>query len=733
MKNHNKLSNIITALVLVLVTLAVVLLSKFTGNSNYSESGQTFAPVNGNIDIKIGDNLISEYTICYDFGMKNAADRLEELIEQESAIDIKVSSKKSAEKCIYLHRDKAKSGISISNSNVTISSRDAKDCMHQVNVFSNTYLGYAFAGESREHIIENTTYVNIPADVREVSEPWMTNREPIICLWKTNAARGLYTDQNVSLKSELLSYSDDQLYQYVKMMKQLGFTGIQVTDMCSSWAQYGGYEYVQQRIRFMADAAHSMDMKFTLWVWGAEFDGYGWVDKDNKYIDFEHLSQEDEDIVNTFDKYYSIYAKLADCSDRVIMHFNDPGNLNSSKDIGFFAEEFRKKCVEVNPSIDFGINCYRLDNNIDEIKDYIPKGTMIYTGAPHTEDEVANYRGYSDWVATREFRRGVWSWNLCEMEIDQAAEMNVNAEVIAETYRFTKEAGEVMPPEYWGEMDSYHLLNIFSLYCAANLLQDPCEEPDMLLHEISDKVVGEEYSEVLYESLSIIQDARSGRHWDEFKLNEDTGIIFSKDYPAESLRDRCDAVIPKMEELANSDLKNNSISLPISNSELIQLIIPHLVQIREYADFRISLKHAEEMYAKGEDSDAIQEYINEMYTPVHEYNTVTGCWGQVEARAQSILLEEFCEKASLEIPRNANFDEFRKRRIYAEMLAKQETTNACVKFSKEAGFQLGMAYGEEETKRLIEELVEEGLLLEDEEGLVYLTDWEAENIKYSFN
>ena len=58
MKNHNKLSNIITALVLVLVTLAVVLLSKFTGNSDYSESGQTFAPVNENIDIKIGESKL---------------------------------------------------------------------------------------------------------------------------------------------------------------------------------------------------------------------------------------------------------------------------------------------------------------------------------------------------------------------------------------------------------------------------------------------------------------------------------------------------------------------------------------------------------------------------------------------------------------------------------------------------------------------------------------------------
>ncbi|MCR4696402.1 MAG: hypothetical protein K5654_03725 [Lachnospiraceae bacterium] len=723
---------IICICMLLLLTACLV----FVSQKKYSDSKRLVSEIasDKNVDVKIGDTPISEYRICFNTGAGEAARVLKKYIDSESGTDIKTSFGKPTANCIYVCKAKGNRGIKIEDGIITISGSDSSECLEEVYVFANMYLGYAFAGEEREHILENVSYSNIPKNVRFVSEPWMSNREPIVCLWKTDTVRGIYTDRNISLKSELMMYSDDELYQYVKMMKALGFTGIQVTDMCSTWAQYGGYEYVQDRIRFMADSAHSLDMKFTLWVWGAEFNGYGWVDKSVKYIDYSHLSQEDEECIATFEKYYSIYAQLADCSDRVIMHFNDPGNLYSSKDIGYFAEMFRQKCIAINPDIDFGLSCYRHDNNIDEIKEYIPKGTMIYSGVAHTEDEQETYKNYSNWIATREFRRGIWSWNLAEMEIDQLSEMNVNAKVIAETYRLTRDAGELVAPEYWSEMDSYHLLNIFSLYCSGNLLQDTTLNEDELLREISERVVGIENEDTLYESLNIIQDARSGEHWDEFKIKDsDSYILLSKDYPAEDLVKRCDEVIPKMQELADKELKENTVPLPIPTSDLIALIIPHLEQIRKYAEFRIALDKGEDMLKNGKDKETIQKYIDGIYTPIPTYNTITGCWGQVEARSQYILLERFCSKADIEIPRDDSFDDYRKKRIYGEMIVIQENSDAILSFDKRAGYQLGIAFGNDETERLINELVDDGLLVDDGDGRVHISDWNRENLIYSFD
>lgn len=733
MKMHkDNVIKIICAAILLVLTACIVVVSqkKYADSRDMNKNS-----INGrHIDIKIGDASINEYKICFNAGARAAALKLKKYIDDETGLNVKTSSIKPSDKYIYVCKAKGANGIKIENGNITIMGSNPEECIYEVCVFANMYLNYSFAGEEREHLIENVSYSNIPENVRCVSDPWMVNREPIVCLWKTDTVRGIYTDRNISLKSELMMYSDDELYQYVKMMKALGFTGIQVTDMCSTWAQYGGYEYVQDRIRFMADAAHSLDMKFTLWVWGAEFNGYGWVDKSVKYIDYSHLSQEDEECIATFEKYYSIYAQLADCSDRVIMHFNDPGNLYSSKDIGYFAEMFREKCIEINPNIDFGLSCYRHDNNIDEIKEYLPKGTMIYSGVAHTVEEQESYKNYSDWIATREYRRGVWSWNLAEMEIDQLAEMNVNAKVIAETYRLTREAGEAMPPEYWSEMDSYHLLNIFSLYCSGNLLQDTTLDEDTLLREISESVAGSEDADTLYESLNIIQDARSGEHWDEFKIKDsDSYILLSKDYPAEELIKRCNEVIPKMEELSFKDLQNNTIPMPIPTSDLIALIIPHLEQIRKYAEFRVALDKGEEMLKNSSDKEAIQKYIDGIYTPIPTYNTITGCWGQVEARAQYILLERFCTKANIEIPRDESFDDYRKRRIYGEMIAIQENSDEILHFDKRTGYQLGIAFGNDETERLINELVEDGLLVDDSDGRVHISNWNLDNLSYSFD
>ena len=272
----------------------------------------------------------------------------------------------------------------------------------------------------------------------------------------------------------------------VKMMKYCGFNGIQVTDMCSTWAQYGGYEFVQQRIRFMADAAHSLDMKFTLWVWGSEFTGYGWTDDSVVYNGDGMWARENPKVQASFDKYYDIYARLADCSDRVIMHFNDPGNLSDSSDIGYYAARFKEKCIEKNPDIDFGVSCYTYQIDLGALKEYIDGNFTVYSGTSKSDADFEAVGKFREYAKNNELAMGVWSWNLCEMEIDQLAEMNVNAKIIADVYGRNSLLDDRYKPEYWSEMDSYHMVNLFSLYCAGQMLNSPDKNPDEVLMEICD-------------------------------------------------------------------------------------------------------------------------------------------------------------------------------------------------------------------------------------------------------
>lgn len=603
-----------------------------------------------------------------------------------------------------------------------------------VNAFANTYLGWAYAGSDEEHISTFADVLRIPYDtsfMKEGNVVWMEEREPIICLWKTNTARGAYYDGNTSLASEVMTYSDDQLYEYIKMLKYCGFTGIQVTDMCSNWAAFGGYEFVHDRLRTMADAAHSLDMKFTLWVWGAEFTGYGWVDETVTYSrEGYHYAYENPDVVATFEKYHSIYAELADCTDRLIAHYSDPGQLPSSEDIGYFAAKLRDTFRSINPDVSFGVNCWKNDIDIGVLRTHLGNDFIAYEGGEfNNPDGRSAFRASCNYF---EIPFGTWSWNGCEMEIDQLAQMNVNAKLLQKRYQEAVAVDAIRGESvYWSEMDSYHLVNVFSLYCSGHLLQDPFASADEVLRSVAYDMVGEEYGESLYEILDLIQDARTGDSYDTFFHSKQDYVLTSENYDAEDILERSNRLLPILQQMIQSDLQTNVIPLPCTVTELLKLVEPHVAQIQQYAQFRKGMYELEKMHASGNASfDELQKKLNEIYIPIPEYNCIIGMWGQIESRAQYSMVEEFCARTGLDIPKDPIFRYYRKQRIYQEMCSYQKG-RADIYYRAKGVFQWGMAYSEKAAIELEDELIAEGLLSETEDGYIYLTNWE--DYKYHFN
>ena len=188
-----------------------------------------------------------------------------------------------------------------------------------------------------------------------------------------------------------------------------------------------------------------------------------------------------------FDKYYTIYAELADCCDRVIGHYYDPGNVYSAEEIGYYAAMLRDKFKAVNPDIDFGVSCWvdAYDKNV--IVEALGADVTLYESGHH-DDENA-YTAFRSTVRDLGCRLGTWAWNTCEMEIDQLAQMNFNMEIIRSVYQTARKYDEIAKPAYWSEMDSYHLLNLFSLFCAGQLLIDPDTESEELYEQISTAAV----------------------------------------------------------------------------------------------------------------------------------------------------------------------------------------------------------------------------------------------------
>lgn len=678
-------------------------------------------------EVYVGDVPIANYTIvCPGKAVQPVGRELQYYIAQTGGGYLSVEKKTEGPR-IRLEIDKnlgqGESVLSVEDGEVTLAASSLENLYDTVYLFLDTYLGWIKTGTDQAHISNTASVIRVPAQVKAV-QPWIREREATVVLWNVNYPRGIHLNDNVTLKNNIIDFSEDQLYEYVKMLKFCGFTGVQVTEMCSAWAGAGGYQAVHDKIRILADAAHSLDMKFTLWVWGAEFSAFSWVDPEvpNSFYTQEYpLARENPELVAVFEKYYSIYAELADCCDRVIGHYYDPGNLQNSEDIAFFGKMLRDKFKMVNPDIDFGISCWVDAYDKETLASVLGTDVTFYEGGHHDNEE--DYTSFRSLIARLGVRLGTWAWNTCEMEIDQLAQMNFNMEVIRSTYQTARKYDSIVQPSYWSEMDSYHILNAFSLYCAGQLLIDPDKASEVLFEEIATAAVGPEYAGDFAEMLSIIQDARTGDSWDTYGWSNENYILKSEDYPAQQILERCDKVIPVLKEMINADLESYTLPLPISLRETLSMMLPHLLQIRRYAEFRIGLEELEEAYSRGIPTEELTEKLYEVAEPVPDYDCVMGVWGQIEARAQYEMLADFCRETGMEMPRYMEFDEGRKRYILQQIICFQRETPEPYEWASPY-YQWGLAYGADETIRLVEELVQEGYLERLENGRVRLTNWE---------
>ena len=683
-------------------------------------------------NILIGDKDVSQYTIvCDSKKCMDAGQALQYYIQQASG-DILNIDNKSNGATLSLIIDKKlgaeERNCEITDGNVKITAGSEEALLKEVHLFANVYLGWMYAGTEKEKISYLPSVIRIPENVVE-QEAWIEEREAIVTLWNLNFARGTYLDSDVSTKTNILDFTEEQIYEYVKMLKFCGFTGVQVTEMCSTWAATDGYEAGHEKLRMIADAAHSMDMKFTMWVWGAEFADAGWVDDEvMNFYGSGDFARNDPAVPPIFDKYYSIYAELADCCDRVIGHYYDPGNLLFAEDIAFYAKILKDKCLAVNPDIDFGISCWVdvYDKNV--FIQALGNDVTLYECG--WRENPRTYESFRTQISSFGCRLGTWAWNTCEMETDQLAQMNFNLEVIRSVYNTARQYDYIMKPSYWSEMDANHVINVFSLYCAGHLLINPDTTSEEIYKQISTATVGPEYAETFAEILSIIQDARSGYSFETYTWNNEKYILKSPDYPAESILVRCEQVLPVLDEMIEKEIESYSLPLPISLNDLLQLVRPHLLQIQDYAQFRVDLRELEQDYADGVDLQVLEKRLYEISEPVKNYNTVIGAWGQIEARAQYEMVMAFCEKTGLEVPMHAAFQNERKQRILAQLITYQMELDEPHKVS-DTFYQWGLAYGPEETARLVQELVDEGLLIRDEDGLVYLANWD--NYLYHFD
>lgn len=566
-----------------------------------------------------------------------------------------------------------------------------------------------------------------------INNPWIKHREPSVCLWKPDYIRGYISNMNTSLFTDFSVFSDRQLREYALMMKVCGFTGVQVTDMCSCWRPSGSPEFVHDRLRVFADALHENGMEFTLWCWAAEFSAHGWADPEVHYSNNDgRPARECPDIVAVFDKYYDIYASAAGFCDRVIAHFYDPGNLTDEDDVLFFLDRFAKKFREKNPNIKIGVDTWAAPDDFPtRLVESGHKDIMLmelpFLPIWREEGKRSNFR---QGVKELGCELGSWGWYTCEYEQDQRPFMTVNNRVIKDVYNKTREqADHILVPSYWSEMDAYHVLNFFSMYAAGHLLINPDEDPDELLAQSAELIVGKEDKEDFLFVLELIRDARSGDTWNTYWWTEGNYILRLGD--PEEIFKRAEKASEILKVMEAKKKEKAGVALPVKQWQFIRLMQPHVEQIKAYAEFRIGYGKLKSLYAQKGDCEEVRTLLKKLGKAVPEYNCTTGLWGQPEALEQFKLLAEFCKESGFEIPRDGVRDFTFKRRLMDHLYVNQRSDTSgkywCSKYYYEAGAGIPCDY----IDVLLDELCRDGVIEMNDNGEVALVD--SESVRFDFS
>lgn len=484
--------------------------------------------------------------------------------------------------------------------------------------------------------------------------PWIEKREYSLVGWTPEFPRGVFSNPDADKRPNIWLYSDQQIQDYVDMFDAFGFSGIQLMETVNSYANLGSIDAYEDRLKKFAKAAKKSNQEVTLWVWAAQFNRYGWVDNDITYTPQAGKNAfTDPKVRAGFERYYNGYVKMAPYTDMLITHFYDPGMLKDRADVFSYMHLLLNKFKAVNPKVQFGVDFWASASDAEYMKQIVANGFsdayLLESGMPHLYPPGKRELLHQD-AKQRNLKMGIWGWHMADRETDQFPAMNVNTEVISHFYKQIRDGvDKIQHVQYWSEMEAYHLCDIFSMYSHAQLLWNPDKDPDQILTEISSGIWGPVNGPKVLKALKLIQDIRSGPTWDTYwSYKGRADRYYGTEDPAND-RDRAAVALNDLVNMHTDTAFVVKFPLPFSPSAFIELITPHIRQIKQFAEFRIKEKAIHDAAAKGVSKSELERLAVDAWQPIPDYNTWIGTFGQAEARVQEMMMSKLGKDLNIKV------------------------------------------------------------------------------------
>ena len=489
-----------------------------------------------------------------------------------------------------------------------------------------------------------------PINISEA--PWIPKREWTLCPWAPELVRGAFNNPNADKRLNVWLYGDQQIADYVNMFDAFGFSGCQLMETVANYSILGSVEAFQDRQLKFAKAIRTNGQDVTLWVWAAQFNNFGWFDPEVTYSPAKgHSAFTDPKVRAGFEKYYNGYAKMAPYVDMLITHFYDPGSMKDRADVFSYMRLLLDKFRSKNPSVQLGVDFWASDSDSAYMKELLDNGfsdaLLLESSMPHLYPPGKREALHQE-AAKRKLRMGVWGWHTAEIETDQNPMMHVNTQLLKHFYQQVKNSAAIIHPiSYWSEMEAYHLVNIFTMYSSAQLLWNPERDADEILREISYGIWGPENGIKIFEALKLIQDTRSGPTWNTY-------WVWSKEHRLGTADPHSDLIRAEKGITDLQNLKTDSsfvvkFPLPFSPATFVELMIPHLFQIRQFAQSRVEVDKIKEAAGNGVSKSELTRLINAAWKPIPDYNTWIGMFGPLEAAKQEKLFRDLAKELELKL------------------------------------------------------------------------------------
>lgn len=564
-------------------------------------------------------------------------------------------------------------------------------------------------------------------DLHLSESPWIPEREWTICPWQPDLVRGTWWNNNADKRLNIWHYSDEQIAKYVEMFDWFGFSGCQLMETCYNYAAGGSPEAFQALQKKFAQAVHKNGQDVTLWVWAAQFDGFGWVDPGVTYVPAKgNTAFDDPKVRATFEKYYNHYANLAPYADRLVAHFYDPGSLKSRADVFKYLRLLDDKFKAKNPKIKLAVDFWAAGSPGEYMQQLIDNGfgdaLLLELTLPHTYP-AGKREALHEEAKKRGLNLGVWGWYTTEYETDQMPTMHVNAQLLKNFYQQIQNgADKISPITYWSEMEAYHLNNIFTMYAASQLLWNPNRAPHEILREISEGIWGPRNGPKILETLELIQDTRSGSTWETFWWTLPTHRLGTEN-PQNDLR-RAEIFLANLEQMKTDNSFVPKFPLPFPPETFVELMIPHLKQIKTFAQFRIEVDHVYEAEKSGSSKEELKKLAEAAWKPVPEFNTWIGTFGQPEAATQEKILTELAKDFGIEINPPAWLRYRDADRLLGRIQMVQRRTSTPWKFKlDQAALCQEFNWTPEKCRDRVQKLVDDGAVEKVGDDLYQLTNW----------